>query len=231
MVLSDKRNFEAEPNHENRPDEVRIYDIAQEHGHEELLERFRFRPKPTREVGQPTQWRFRVRRISDLTHEGEQAVVGYFTENRADESTLRPVLIHWDDQTEEYTITSLIPEKPFLVSYPQPGVRTVGFTHEYDEEETLEDARSGVSVATYPTSAFAVRGNFNGINTLAAFFLSVGGPGKPVIELANFQTSLFYKPKASQCEPPYVLHLTSLYAPLSEHSLIAEAHRVTLAEC
>lgn len=231
MILADKRNVESEPHHETRPEEVRIYDFVKQRGHSMLARRFRFRPRPSVEAHHLTQWRFAVRRIADVTHEGDKSIIGYFTENRADEATLRPVLIHWDYHTEQYAMHALIREPPRLRNYRRPGVRTIGFTHEYHERETLRDPRSGLAITTYPSSAFAVRMEANSINTIAAYYLSVGGPGEPVVELADYRTSLFYTISPSRCEEVAVWRLESPMTQLSERRIWQQARSRAFVVC
>ncbi len=229
MVLSDRRDQLQEPYQQPRPDEFRIYDEVQKDGSQKWVERFAFRPSLTLEVGHMTSWRFEVRRVSDLNRDGEVDVVADFTEDRADEATYRPVLIHWEDSDEQYKMIALIPKRPVLAHYSGAGIRTAGFRREYQQPERLSDHARGIAVSPYAASEFAVRGSLTGVTTLAAFFLSVGGPRMPVVELVNYDGSLFGSTAVPECDATVWRLNTSV--PLTEPRIIAAAHKADLTVC
>lgn len=177
MKLSDVRGALTE-NAESGPDEFRIYDLRESEKQEpQLVERFRFRPSPTVEVRAPTQWRFNVQRVVGITNSGKRYVIGAFTENRADYSTQRPVMIYWDDQIEKYTIRALIPRPAKLEEVKNSGARTATYLAEYEEAEHLVDHRSGLSVDPYAATAYVVCGGAStDIRTIGAYWVSEGGP-------------------------------------------------------
>ncbi len=177
MKLSDVRDAFSEDVGTPQPEEFRIYDLRDfPTGEPQLIERFRFRPAATKELGELTQWRFNVQQVADITRTGKTLIVGDFSENRADYSTHRPVLIYWNDESENYTIRPLIPFRPRLVAIPEAGVRTDGYLNEYAETERLVDRENGVSVTPYAATAYAVCGSHIGIDTIGAYWVSEGGP-------------------------------------------------------
>jgi hypothetical protein len=230
IELSDIRNLVQDSEKAARPDEFRIYDLKQyPTGEPKLIERFHFRPAPTSEVGGEVDWRFYVRRIAEFGIAGQDEIVGYFTENRADEATERPVVIYWDDESESYKMTALLPMRPPLARYSPAGIRTRGYQREYVQPERLADDSAGTAVTSYAASAFAVTGSSNRITTTGAFFLSEGGPRRPVYQLIDFAISHYSHHLEPLCSGSYYIwRLLSARPPSSERAIRKEAQAVHL---
>jgi hypothetical protein len=126
-----------------------------------------------------------VRRVAPLTPGEDNAIIAVFHEDRADESTVRPVIIYWDVASEKYAIKALIPTAPELIPFARPGVRTAGYQREYIQTEHLLDPRSDTVVTPYATSAFTTCKSPTGLVTVGAYWLSEGGPGPPTLQLSD----------------------------------------------
>lgn len=230
LKLSDLRDLTDMPtaNPRPRPDEFRIYDLKSfPPGEPQLTLRFRFRPSPTYELGTLVRWRFNVRKVVQLSGSGQNYVVADFTEDRADESTRRPVLIYWDPNTRRYIIRALVPRPIEPLSVPHPGIRTAGYLREYGETEHLVDQRSGTTVTPYATTAYAVCGSGSGITTVTALWVSEGGPGPNTLQLTDSAISQFPSAHLFSNESPRLWRITSDHFP-TEHELIKKARRAYL---
>jgi hypothetical protein len=137
-------------------DQIAIYDVHPEGGGTRLAKRFSFSPRGVGGIVNTPSWRLSQLSILDIAHDGRQEIVGAFSEDRADNSDVRPFLISWDPVARRYSIAALLPRATPFTVIPGLTERERYDRVQYASGSTLTDPRTHITIRAYGTSRFAV---------------------------------------------------------------------------
>jgi hypothetical protein len=137
-------------------DQIAIYDLHSENGGVRLDPRFVFSPVGVGGVVNTPSWRFSQLTIEDVADDGRQEIVGGFSQDRADDSDVRPFLISWDPTNQGYVISALLPRPVPAAHDTNLSERDREYRMLYDSGVTLSDPGSHIAFRAYGTSRFAL---------------------------------------------------------------------------
>ncbi len=138
-------------------DALTIYDLRGENGGTRLVRRFAFTPAGVGGAVDTPSWRLRQLAVADIADDGRSELVGGWSEDRADDSDVRPFVVAWDPASRRYAIQALL-------AHPVPFVQVPGLSERNREERTLyrsgttmTDRATGTAFKAYGTASFAVQ--------------------------------------------------------------------------
>jgi len=140
-----------------RSDSLAIYDLRPDNGGTTLERRFSFSPAGVSGGVDTPSWRLREVAIEDVADDGRQEIVGGWSEDRADDSDVRPFMVSWNPVKHRYVIAPLLTRPVPLPEPSELSERDREARHLYATAAMLRDRAAGISITAFGTERFAVQ--------------------------------------------------------------------------